>query len=175
MKYLLRALLFAFFLLNVLACDEKPKKPAPEIVEQTFPIPQQKINVVSGSLVYVPAYARIFHYNDELTLSLVTTLAIHNTDPDHPLILRTIRYYSENGTLLKAIIKEPRILAPLATAIYHLVPEKPGAGIGANAMVEWVSEYKIVKPIIEAIMVSRDGNMGVSFISPGYVVRDIGK
>ena len=59
MKYLLRALLFAFFLLNVLTCDEKPKKPAPEIVEQTFPIPQQKINVVSGSLVYVPAYARI--------------------------------------------------------------------------------------------------------------------
>jgi hypothetical protein len=51
----------------------------------------------------------------------------------------------------------------MATATYGLYPEAPNVGI----------EQKIVKPIIEAVMISTQGTYGVSFISPGYAVQDI--
>ncbi len=136
------------------------------------PIEDRALHVVSGSRVYVPAYARVYHYTDHKTISLITTLAIHNTDPEQPLVLKSVRYYSENGTLLKDYLVQPRSLSPMATAIFHLHPEKQNAGIGANAVVEWVSEYRISNPIIETIMISTEGNRGVSFISPGYVVGE---
>jgi hypothetical protein len=136
-------------------------------------ISKDPVKVEMGNVVYVPAYAQVFSYKDQKTTPLVTTLAIHNTDPTHSLILRSIRYYSEDGTLLKEYLRQPRVLSPMATAVYGLYPENPNVGIGANAVVEWVSEQRIVKPIIEAIMISTEGTFGISFISPGYAIQDI--
>jgi hypothetical protein len=61
----------------------------------------------------------------------------------------------------------------MATAVYGLYPENPNVGIGANAVVEWISEQRIVKPIIEAIMISTEGTFGISFISPGYAIQEL--
>lgn len=140
--------------------------------EPDLPVQKKPISIVSGSRVYVPAYARAFSYRNEQTVPLVTTLAVHNTDMEHPIFLRKIEYYSEGGRLLKEYMKEPRILGPMATAVYPLVPEKEGAGIGANAVVEWVSEHKVSRPVIEAIMIS-EGTLGISFITPGYSIKKI--
>lgn len=155
-------------------CRQKEKKnfQNPEISEPDLPVQKKPISIVSGSRVYVPAYARAFSYRNEQTVSLVTTLAVHNTDMENPIFLRKIEYYSEGGRLLKEFMKEPKILGPMATAVYPLVPEKEGAGIGANAVVEWVSEHKVSRPVIEAIMIS-EGTLGISFISPGYSVKKI--
>lgn len=168
-----KILFLIVFFLNAYYCRDNTVNSLSEDVIPALPVHEGSIKVVSGNLVYVPAYSRVFSYKDHQTMSLVTTLAVHNTDPDHPLILRSVRYYSENGTLIKEYVKQARMLAPMATAIYHLFPEKPGVGIGSNAVVEWVSEYKIVKPIIEAIMISTEGTQGISFISPGYTIREI--
>lgn len=161
-------------LFSLIDCRQNERKNAEnqKNAEPDLPVQKKPISIVSGSRVYVPAYARAFSYRNEQTVSLVTTLAVHNTDMENPIILRKIDYFSEGGKLLKEYMKEPKILGPMGTAVYPLVPEKEGAGIGANAVVEWVSEHKVSRPVIEAIMIS-EGTLGISFISPGYPVKKI--
>jgi hypothetical protein len=165
--------LLSLILAFVFGCNREKPDPKVQVQEKHQTISKGPLKVATGNVVYVPAYAEVFYHQNQGKLSLVTTLAIHNTDPKHSLILRSIRYYSENGTLLKEYLTEPRILSPMATATYGLYPEEPNVGIGANAVIEWVSEHNIVKPIIEAVMISTQGTYGVSFISPGYAIQDI--
>lgn len=167
------ACLLSLTLAFAFGCDQKTPDSKVEVQEKHQTISKGPVKIAMGNVVYVPAYAQVFYQQNQSKLSLVTTLAIHNTDPKHSLILRSIRYYSENGTLLKEYLREPRILPPMATATYGLYPEQANVGIGANAVVEWVSEQNIVKPIIEAVMISSQGTYGVSFISPGYAIQDI--
>ncbi len=173
MTRIVAACLLSLTLTFVFGCNQETPDSKAEVQGKEQTIFKGPIKVAMGNVVYVPAYAQVFSHTDQKTMSLVTTLAIHNTDPKHSLILRSIRYYSEDGTLLKEYLKQPRILSPMATATYGLYPERPNVGIGANAVVEWVSDQKIVKPIIEAIMISTEGTFGVSFISPGYAIEEI--
>lgn len=173
MRRIVAACLLSLILAFAFGCNQQTRDSKVEVQEKGQTISKGSVKVAMGNVVYVPAYAQVFYHQNQRTLSLVTTLAIHNADPKHSLILRSIRYYSEDGALLKEYIREPRVLSPMATAIYGLYPEEPNVGIGANAVVEWVSEQKIIKPIIEAIMISTQGTYGVSFISPGYAIQDI--
>jgi hypothetical protein len=173
MTKILAACLLFLTLALAFGCNEQAPDSKVAVQGKSRTIAKGPVKVAMGNVVYVPAYAQVFYHQDQRTLSLVTTLAIHNTDPKHSLILRSVRYYSEDGTLLKEYLREPRVLSPMATATYGLYPEAPNVGIGANAVVEWVSEQNIIKPIIEAIMISTQGTYGVSFISPGYPIQDI--
>lgn len=152
-------------------CCARPSESRQPIAEE-IAAPEFK-TVAAGETVYVPAYARVHHLKlKDRTAALVTTLAIHNTDLERPLVLRSVKYYAENGQLLHEYIKRARLLPPLATAIYYLAPEDAGkTGIGANAVVEWVAEKPVSKPLIESIMVSTDSTLGISFVSPGYTIK----
>ena len=173
MTKILAACLLSLALAFALGCDQQAPDPKVGAQGKSQTIAKGPVKVAMGKVVYVPAYAQVFYHQDQRTLSLVPPLSIHSTVPKHSFILRSLRYYSEDGTLLKEYLREPRILSPMATATYGLYPESPNVGIGANAVVEWVSEQKIVKPIIEAVMISTQGTYGVSFISPGYAIQDI--
>ena len=164
--------LFPILLLGLTGCVPQPGD-AP--IGEEIPAPENLKAIAAGEVVYVPAYARIHHLKlKDRTAALVTTLAIHNTDMKHPIVLRTVNYYAENGSLLRSYVRRPRLLPPLATAIYYLAPEETAkAGIGANAIVEWVAEENVAKPLIESIMVSTDHTLGISFMSQGYKIRSV--
>jgi len=51
--------------------------------------------------------------------------------------------------------------------------EKLKGGSGANFIVEWVSDTKVNQPVIEAVMVGIDGQSGISFVRPGFVIQKI--
>lgn len=166
--------LYAVLLLAFTSCASQPND-AP--MGEEIPAPENLKAIAAGEVVYVPAYARIHHLKlKDRTAALVTTLAIHNTDMKNPIVLRQVNYYTENGALLRTYTRRPRLLPPLATAIYYLAPEEGvKAGIGANAIVEWVAESPVARPLIESIMVSTDHTLGISFISQGYAIRKIAK
>lgn len=43
-------------------------------------------------------------------------------------------------------------------------------GVGANFLVEWLAEEVVTIPIIEATMVSYEGNKAFAFARPSYPV-----
>lgn len=142
--------------------------PAPVPVIQ--PITANNLQIVTGQRVYVPAYSQVLLSPDGSALELAVTLAIHNTDSEHPLIIREVSYYNTEGELVRNYISEPVQLPPLATTGFVVASEDQSGGWGANFMVEWGAEQPVYEPVIEAVMVSTRGTQGVSLISPGRVL-----
>ncbi len=149
--------------------------PAPQAVQSLPTLSPAEVNnlaIVMGQLVFVPAYSEIFYGVASQTLELTTTLAIHNTDLENPIIVRSVRYYDTDGDLVREYIEQPVQLDPMATIGFVVEARDTRGGWGANFLVEWGAEIPVHEPVIEAIMVSSRGTEGVSFISLGRVVSE---
>ena len=120
--------------------------------------------------LYVPVYAHIYYFNRNRRFNLATTLSIRNTDLDHPLTLTSVKYYDSRGALLQDYLPQPLRMDPL-TSVDYVVDERDGrGGSGASFLVEWKAEQALTAPVVEAVMIS-SGTQGVSFVSPGRVIR----
>jgi len=156
----------ALLIISLPGCRSNPEQPAESVLQ---PVDTTDLRLVKGQTVYIPAYAEIFTESDK-TLTLTVTLAIHNTDPDHALILHSVRYYDTNGALVKDYLDTPVEIGPLATAGYVIGDDMRG-GWGANFIVEWGADTDIYEPVIEAVMIGSSFGQGISLISPGRVIH----
>lgn len=132
----------------------------------------QDLDIVSGQTIYVPAYSEVPFTGGGRRLELTVTLAVHNTDLNHPIVLTSIRYYASDGQLAREYLAQPQELGPLAATEFVVEPER-GRGVGTNFIVEWVAEEPVYEPVVEALMLNATGNQAVSFISPGRVLSQI--
>jgi len=128
------------------------------------------LRIVTGQMIYVPAYSEVLLGNDGRTHELVVTLAIHNTDLDTPIIVNSVRYHDTEGNLVRSYVDEPIEVAPLATTGFLVQARDSVQGWGANFIVEWGAEEAVYEPVVEAIMVSRSGTQGFSLLSLGRVI-----
>lgn len=136
------------------------------------PVEAGDMDIVTGQLVFVPAYSEVFHGDREDVLQMGLTLAIHNTDGDNPIIIQSVRYYNTDGDLIREFIDQPVQLNPMATAAFVIDASDTSGGYGANFLVEWGAEQPVYEPVIEALMVNTTMATGVSFLSPGRVLRE---
>lgn len=153
------------------ACDT----PEAQGVQPLPTVPPDRLgnlHIAMGQLVFVPAYSEIFYGYADQTLKLTTTLAIHNTDLSIPIIVNSVQYFDTDGNLVREFIEQPVHLQPMATTGFIIESRDTSGGWGANFLVEWVAEEPVHEPVIEAVMVSREGVEGVSFISAGRVVSE---
>jgi hypothetical protein len=178
-RFGLVALAIAIVVVGILWIDRQnsnlPQPAPPQAVTEADPISLTDLQIVTGQLVFVPAYSEIAWVNATTTIDLTATLAIHNTDPDTPIIIKSVRYYDTNGNLVRDFVTSPVSLQPLATTGFVVAAGEAGSGWGTNFLVEWGAESAVYEPVIEAVMVSRQGNEGISFISVGRVVSETGK
>lgn len=134
--------------------------------------PQSPINAVDGQTLYVPAYSHIYHQNGRSYL-LTVTLSVRNTDPEHEIVVSSVRYYNTDGQLVKNHLEQPRRLAPLATAEFLVERDDTTGGSGANFLVEWVAEQPVTEPIVETVMIDTLGQQGISFARVGKVIKTV--
>jgi hypothetical protein len=171
LQRLLAVLCIALIGVLLSACDT----PEPQAVQPLPTVPADRLgnlHIAMGQLVFVPAYSEIFYGYADQTLELTTTLAIHNTDLSIPIIVNSVRYFDTDGNLVREFIEQPVQLHPMATTGFVIESSDTSGGWGANFLVEWVAEEPVHEPVIEAVMVSREGVEGVSFISTGRVVSE---
>lgn len=134
------------------------------------PVTGRDLRIVTGQTVYVPAYSQIFYGQASRTMDLGVTLAIHNTDLNAPIIIRSVRYYNTDGLLVRSYINDPMSISPLATTGFLVEEGDVQGGWGANFIVEWIAEQPVYEPVIEAIMISTSGSQGISLLSTGRVI-----
>ena len=146
--------------------EEKLKYMPPQIKNGKIPTE----SVVTGQTVYVPVYSHIYAQGGKPFL-LETTLSVRNSDPNKSINLRSVRYYDTHGKLLKEYLKKPIYLDPLETIDFLVAQKKIEGGSGANFIVEWVSDTKVNKPVIETVMVGIEGQTSISFVRPGIEIR----
>ena len=131
-------------------------------------IPEE--SVVAGQTVYIPVYSHVYSQGGKPFL-LEATLSIRNSDPGNAITIESVRYYNTDGKLIKSYLEKPLRLNPLATAEYLVEQKKIEGGSGANFMVQWVSNKKVNKPVIEAVMVGVEGQTSISFVRSGVVIK----
>ncbi|NMG22610.1 DUF3124 domain-containing protein [Brasilonema bromeliae] len=131
----------------------------------------ENFKTVMGQTIYVPVYSHIYHGDQKKIFNLAATLSIRNTDLTKPIIITSVRYYDSNGKLLKQYLERPIQLAALASTDFVVDRTDTSGGVGANFIVEWVAQTKVFQPVVEAVMIGTDFQQGISWISPGKVIK----
>jgi hypothetical protein len=124
---------------------------------------------VAGQEIYVPAYSHVYH-EDGKPLLLTITLSVRNTDPQHEIVIQSVRYFDTQGNEVRSFLDAARKLGPLATAEFLVERREKSGGSGANFLVRWSAPVQSTPPIVEAVMV--DTTRGVSFVRHGTVISE---
>jgi spore germination protein YaaH len=127
--------------------------------------------VVMGQTIYVPIYSSIYYENQTRSLNLAATLSIRNTDLKNPITITAIRYYDTNGKLLQEYINDSLQLPALGSKSFVVERLEEKGGTGANFIVEWTAATTVSEPVVEAVMISAQAGQGISFLSPGRVIK----
>jgi hypothetical protein len=133
----------------------------------------ENFKIAMGQTIYVPIYSHIYHQDDRRALDLATTLSIRNSDLERAIVITSIRYYDGNGKLVRQYLKSPIELAALASTDFFVNASDRSGGLGAKFIVEWVAQTTVSEPIIEAIAIGSSSQQGISFVSPGKVIKSI--
>jgi hypothetical protein len=128
-----------------------------------------------GQTIYVPVYSSIPTADNSLLYQLAITVSIRNTDRSRPIVLTEVRYYDQDGRLVRDFLKKPLRIAPMAAMEVFVREGDSSGGTSASFFVEWVAEQVVSAPVVEAVMVGTTGNQGISFTCPGRVVADRGR
>jgi len=124
-----------------------------------------------GEMIYVPVYSHILQGDKGSKQPLSSTLVIHNVDPKKSIQVTSVRYYDHSGDQIKDYTDDPLTLGPFASASFVVDIREDRGGVGANFIVEWDANEKVVSPIVEAIMSGGVGTQGLSFITEGRVIE----
>lgn len=148
-------------------------EPTPIPPAEGEPVVVQDLDITTGQTIFVPAYSEVHYASQDKTMGLAVTLSIHNTDFTHPIIITSARYYNTHGQLIKEYLSQPQRLGPMASADFFVDAGEQTGGVGTNFIVEWVAEQPVYEPVVETLMLSTSGTQGLSFTSPGRVIKQL--
>lgn len=146
--------------------DTTQGKPSQKVVTL-----DKNFKIAMGQTIYVPVYSHIYHNKQEKIFNIASTLSIRNTDLTNPIIITSVRYYDSNGKLVKQYLERPIQLGSLASTDFVMNKSDTSGGVGANFIVEWVAETEVSEPVVEAVMISTAFQQGISWSSPGRVIK----
>jgi hypothetical protein len=126
-----------------------------------------------GEVIFLPIYSSIYHQNNHI-FDLTATLTIHNIDLNHPIIINKIDYFDTDGKLIKRYLSGIDSLFPLQSRQYVIHESDRSGGTAAKFVVQWYSKTKVVKPLIESVMISTTSQQGISFKAEHKIISSIG-
>jgi hypothetical protein len=124
--------------------------------------------------VYVPVYSSLYLGLDikRDIVELASTLSIRNVSPRHAIVLESVRYFDSGGHLVRDHLSQPAKLGTLSSVEFVVKQSDTTGGPGANFLVGWSGPSQVDEPLIEAIMLGRQGNAGISFTSMGRTITN---
>ncbi len=131
----------------------------------------------TGQTVYVPVYSHVQHGNLDSkgrpeVLLLSSMLSIRNVDPDHGIVVTSVRYYDTAGKLLREYLQAPLALGPLGSTDVFVEHKDSLGGTGANFMVDWNADAPTSAPLLETVNAYFFGAQSGVFTSRGVAVRE---
>lgn len=120
--------------------------------------------------VYVPIYSDIYSETKDIRFNLTATLSVRNTSLSDTIYIEDIDYYNSNGDLVRHYLEKILLLKPMQSIEYVIEEEDTEGGTGANFIVNWGTNDSSVKPIFQGIMISTNGQQGISFMTNGVSI-----
>lgn len=168
-----RCLWLCFAIVALTACDQAQTPSASQPpTPQRKTVNVDKTKIVEGQTVYVPIYSHIYMVEADRRMDLTATLSVRNTDLSQSIVVTAANYYDTNGKLVRKYLEKPIELSALAATDFVVAEADRSGGAGASFIVEWVAQKNVSNPAIEAVMINTGGNQGISFVSPGRVIKN---
>ena len=127
---------------------------------------------VQGQMLYVPSYPRIYIRNEERTMSLAATLSIRNVSPSDSMTVTRVDYFDSGGELVRRYLEEPLTLSPLQSTSYVVGVGQAEGDAGASFLVTWSADRPTFAPLVEAVHVTTQMSLGISFTSQARVLYE---
>lgn len=131
------------------------------------------VNKICGEILFVPVYSSIYHQSNR-TFDLTATLSIHNTDMNSQITLVKVDYFGTDGNLVKNFIYADLVLNPLQSKQFIIQESDKSGGTAAKFVIQWISSNKVIKPIVEAVMISTTSQQGISFKTESRIISSVG-
>ncbi len=133
--------------------------------------PTSALQPTVGRRVYVSSYSVVHVEPGKEPVPLSITLSIRNTDLATPIYITKLKFVDTEGTIVRSLPDEQVFkIAALGTAETLVRERDLVGGSGANFLVEWVAESSVSPPQIEALMIGRERNQGISFLAEGTTI-----
>ncbi|MEO9893868.1 DUF3124 domain-containing protein [Aurantibacter sp.] len=164
-----------FLLLAILAVQSCTDSQQNKLHEEHFKglqIDKIPAGVHYNDTTYVPIYSEIYIKTKNIRFNLTATLSLRNTSLKHTIYVSEVDYYNSFGEKTKSFLTKPIALKPLQTAEYVIDESDTSGGAGANFIVNWGSKSDVVKPIFQGVMISTQGQQGVSFTTKGVSISN---
>jgi hypothetical protein len=125
-----------------------------------------------GQTIYVPVYSNVFSAPKQVPFNLATILSIRNTNMKSSITILSADYYDTKGKLVRKYYQQPVTLGPLESTSIYIPEDDTAGGFGANFIVKWNSRKDVNAPIVECVMLGMKSGQGISFVSPGQVIKE---
>jgi hypothetical protein len=132
----------------------------------------RKLSVSSGQTVYVPIYSHVYQGPKGKPYNLSGLLSIRNVDYENAITVTSVRYYDDNGSLVKDHFAEPVVIEPMGTREVYVSERDLSGGSGANFTVKWQAEKNTAVPVIQAVMIGTASGQGISFVCDGVAIEE---
>lgn len=127
-------------------------------------------NDFSEGKTYLPVYSHIYHIHEHRTFDLTITISIRNVSQVDSVYILKADYYNTIGGNIREYIKNPIYLKPMETVEIIIAEQDIEGGSGANFMFDWAVKNDKNPPLFEAIMISTNGQQGLSYATRGVQV-----
>lgn len=176
MRLVLVASTVLFGSLAVTACNRPgaPAASADSAAGRLQPVTNAPAAADVRRTVYVPIYSSLYLGRDIKNdmVQLTATLSVRNVSGRFPVVIESVRYYDSHGRLVREHLPQPARLAALASVEFVVKEADTVGGPGANFLVRWSAPAGVDEPLIEAVMLGRSANAGISFTSAGRVIAN---
>lgn len=132
----------------------------------------RKLMLSKGQKVYVPVYSHVYQGPKSRPYNLAALLSIRNVDYKHSITITAIKFFDDDGKLVKNYLDSPIVLPPLGTKGVRIPEHNKDGGSGANFTVRWESDTDVTVPIIQAVMIGTASTQGISFVCDGVVIEE---
>lgn len=132
-------------------------------------------NLSYHDTIYVPIYSEIYsETKDVLFTQLTVTLSIRNTSLRDTLYLTDINYYDTDGNLVRHYLEPQKTLPllPMQSLDYVIESKDTDGGSGANFIVNWGAYNEQLQPVFQSVMISTQGQQGISFLANGISISE---
>lgn len=164
----------AIGLLSLNSCQEHSENLTAKGIDKftALEIDAIPVNASYHDTTYVAIYSEIYNKTKDSRFNLTATLSLRNTSFVHSIYISAVDYYNSAGERIKVFLENPIELKPLQSIEYVIEEKDKSGGTGANFIITWAADSPAAEPMFEGIMISTNGQQGISFTSTGVSISN---
>jgi len=129
------------------------------------------IGSVDLGTTYLSVYSNIYSRTEHQSKELTATISMRNINSSDSIYIHKAEYFNTKGEHIRTYFDFPIFIAPLETVEIVIDEMDREGGSGANFLFDWSVPEGTHEPYFEAVMISSNGQQGLSFTTRGVKVK----